>query len=46
MLNSAGPGQKPARVHKYTNTHVQHNYTKKHTKQKTKLNVKTSSTPD
>ena len=34
MLNSAGLVKKPARIHKYTKTQVQHNYTKKQTKKK------------
>jgi hypothetical protein len=46
MLNSAGPIHKPARIHKYTNTYVQHNYTKKQTQQTPKLSVRTGSAPN
>jgi hypothetical protein len=46
MLNSVGPVQKPARIHKYTNTQVQHNYANKQTKQKTQFSVGTGSAPN
>jgi len=36
MLNSAGSIKKPARIQKYTNTHIRHNCTKRKEKNKTK----------